>query len=58
MSEEPEVGSLADELRALAAALADESPDGVDGLLDAIRDKLGATGADDDEPPVERIEIT
>ena len=44
MNEPPEVGSLADELRALAAALTDRSTDGFDGLLEPFNllDRVGA----------------
>lgn len=57
MSEKPAVGSLAEELRALAGVLADQ-PGGTDRLLQTIRESLGADGVADDEPVVRQIEIS
>lgn len=57
MSEE-EVGSLADELRSLAAVVAERSPDGEEGLLRSIRERLAGTPGQPDGDGVRRIEIT
>lgn len=57
MSEQPAVGSLAEELHALAGVLAERSG-GADGLLQTIRDYLGTDRPADDEPFVRQIEIT
>ncbi|WP_158716339.1 hypothetical protein [Blastococcus sp. Marseille-P5729] len=57
MSEQPVVGSLAEELHALAGVLAERSG-GADGLLQTIRDYLGTERPADDEPFVRQIEIT
>lgn len=57
MSEQPTVGSLAEELRALAEVLADRSG-GADGLLQTITESLHLDVTDDDEPAVQRIDIS
>lgn len=54
-----EVGSLADELRLLAATLAARDEDGAAGLLDRLRSTLAELGGGpDDEPQVQRIELS
>lgn len=58
MNDEQPVGSLADELRQLAAVLADGSADGVEGLLATIRENLDAGGDPGAEADVERIDIS